>query len=151
MSALTASQRCTLFAAIRDAARGLGETPEVYRKRVMREELGVEHLAEVSRTDGYDRLMSRICRDAGDDARAIRFAVAPAARYRRAILEAAGRIAPGRAVEYVAGVMVQARMVHADPAELAVSLTTDSGWAHFSVGQLKKVLAMLRIHVKRAG
>ena len=74
MSGLSQSQRRTLFATIREAAREQGEQPEVYRKRVMVEELGVEHLSQVTATTGFDTLMARICRDAGDDANAIKYA-----------------------------------------------------------------------------
>lgn len=38
---------------------------EPYRKRIMKEECGVEHLAEVDRTRGYDALMRRVNEDAG--------------------------------------------------------------------------------------
>lgn len=73
---LSQSQRRTLFATIRAAAREQGEQPEAYRKRVMAEELGVVHLSQVSSTTGYDTLMARICRDAGDDANAIKYTLA---------------------------------------------------------------------------
>ena len=39
---------------------------EAYRKRVLREELGVEHLRDVDRTEGFDRLMLRLAQDAED-------------------------------------------------------------------------------------
>lgn len=68
MNCLSQSQRMTLFATIHEAAREQGEQPEAYRKRIMAEELGVDHLSEVSRGSGFDRLMARVCRDAGDDA-----------------------------------------------------------------------------------
>ena len=61
-NSLSQSQRRTLFATIRAAAREQGEQPEAYRKRVMAEELGVEHLSQVTATTGYDTLMARICR-----------------------------------------------------------------------------------------
>lgn len=48
---LTNAQRHILFAAVRKAAAELGEaSSEAYRKRVMAEELGVEHLCDVSRS-----------------------------------------------------------------------------------------------------
>lgn len=39
---------------------------EAYRKRVLREELGVEHMRDVGRTEGFDKLMLRLAQDAED-------------------------------------------------------------------------------------
>ena len=65
-SGLSGAQRRALFATVRGAARETGEDPEAYRRRIMREELGVEPLCQVSATTGFDRLMARTCSDAGD-------------------------------------------------------------------------------------
>ena len=111
MNGLSQSQRRTLFATIRAAAREQGEQPEAYRKRVMAEELGVEHLSQVTATTGYDTLMARICRDAGDDANAIKYALATTTRLRHLITDAAEALAPGNALGYVAGVMIQSHTV----------------------------------------
>lgn len=150
MSGLTQSQRMTLFATIREAAREQGEQPEAYRKRIMAEELGVDHLSEVSRGSGFDRLMARVCRDAGDDARAIKYSLSAVARYRHLIVETAEKIAPGNALEYVAGVMIQSRTVRdVRPAILAARLSTDSGWLDLTEPQLRRLLAMLNTHLRR--
>lgn len=147
---LTQSQRMTLFATIREAAREQGEQPEAYRKRIMAEELGVDHLSEVSRGSGFDRLMARVCRDAGDDARAIKYSLSAVARYRHLIVAAAEKIAPGNALEYVAGVMIQSRTVRdVRPAILAARLSTDSGWLDLTDPQLRRLLAMLKTHLRR--
>ena len=63
MKTLTPLQRKALFMGIRPAAIEVGEDPEVYRKCILKEELGVEHLDEVSRNGGFDKLMSRIWAD----------------------------------------------------------------------------------------
>ena len=73
MKPLTPLQRKALFMGIRPAAIEVGEDPEVYRKRILKEELGVEHLDEVSRNGGFDKLMSRIWADRGDYERAISY------------------------------------------------------------------------------
>lgn len=147
---LTQSQRMTLFATIREAAREQGEQPEAYRKRIMAEELGVDHLSEVSRGSGFDRLMARVCRDAGDDARAIQYALSAVTRYRHLIVEAAGKIAPGDALGYVAGVMIQSHTVRdMSQAVLAARLATDSGWLDLTEPQLRRLLAMLNTHLRR--
>lgn len=150
VSGLSQSQRCTLFAMIREASREQGEQPEAYRKRVMAEELGVEHLSEVSRGSGFDRLMARVCRDAGDDARAIDYSLSAVARYRALILDAAEKIAPGAALDYVAGVMIQSRTVRGvSQPVLAARLTVDSGWLDLTDAQLRRILAMLKTHLRR--
>lgn len=150
MNCLSQSQRMTLFATIREAAREQGEQPEAYRKRILREELGVDHLSEVSRGSGFDRLMARVCRDAGNDARAIKYSLSAVARYRHLIVATAEKIAPGNALEYVAGVMIQSRTVRdVRPAILAARLSTDSGWLDLTDPQLRRLLAMLKTHLRR--
>lgn len=147
---LTNSQRHVLFATIRAAAGELGEDQEAYRKRVMAEELGVEHLCDVSRSTGYDLLMARICRDAGYCDSAIKYALSAVNRYRHLIVERAEKIAPGNALGYVAGVMIQSRTVRdVRQAALAARLETDSGWLDFTVPQLQRLLAMLATYLRR--
>lgn len=147
---LSESQRRTLFATIRDAARECGEPQEAYRKRIMEEELGVESLSQVGRGVDFDKLMSRVCRDAGDDARAIQYSLAAVARFRHLIVATAEKIAPGNALEYVAGVMIQSRTVRdVRPAILAARLSTDSGWLDLTNPQLRRLLSMLKTHLRR--
>ena len=66
-SGLTPAQRAAFFRALQAASIELGyDTPEAretYRKEVMREEAGVEHLADLSRTTGFDRVMRRFAAD----------------------------------------------------------------------------------------
>lgn len=147
MNGLSQSQRCTLFATIRAAAREQGEQPEAYRKRVMAEELGVEHLSQVTATTGYDTLMARIC---GDDANAIKYALATSTRLRHLITDAAEAIAPGNALGYVAGVMIQSHTVRGyDQPTLTARLASDSGWLDLTNPQLRRLLAMLKTHLRR--
>ena len=147
---LTQVQRRTLFAALREAAREQDEQPEAYRRRVMAEELGVEHLADVSRGSDYDQLMARVCRDAGDDARAVKFALATSARLRHLVVEAAEILAPGHALGYVAEVMIQSHTVRGyDQPTLAARLASDTGWLDLTNPQLRRILAMLKTHLRR--
>ena len=150
MTGLTYSQRHAFFAAVRDAARELGEPQETYRKRIMSEELGVDHLADVSRTSGFDRLMARACRDKGDDAHAIAYALSAVSRYRHLIVDAAEKLAPGNALAYIAGVMIQSHTVRGcDQPTLAARLKADSGWLDLTDPQLRRILAMLKTHLRR--
>ena len=147
---LSTLQRRTLFSSLRNAARECGEPPEEYRHRIMREELDVEHLYQVSATSGFDALMARICRDAGDDARAIKFALATSTRLRHKLVEAAEAIAPGNALGYLAGVMLQSHTVrgYGQPT-LAARLASDTGWLDLTDPQLRRLLAMLKTHLRR--
>ena len=81
---LTPVQRAAFFRALQVACIELGhdtaEAREAYRKTVMREETGKEHLAQLSRTADFDACMRRFAADAGDYETASRFAVADAAR-----------------------------------------------------------------------
>ena len=150
MNGLTQSQRRTLFATIRAAAREQGEQPEAYRKRVMAEELGVEHLAQVSATSGFDTLMARICRDAGDLQRATMYVTQATRRLQHLIVEAARRIAPDDPCGYVAGVMQQSRLVPlGDTATLADRLRNGSAWLDVPEPHLRRILAMLKTHIRR--
>ena len=147
---LSESQRRTLFATIRAAAREQGEQPEAYRKRVMAEELGVDHLSQVSATTGYDTLMARICRDAGDLQRATMYVTQATRRLQHLIVEAARRISPDDPCGYVAGVMQQSRLAPlGDVATLADRLRNGSAWLDVPEPHLRRILAMLKTHIRR--
>ena len=110
----------------------------------------MEHLSQVSATTGYDTLMARICRDAGDDANAIKYALATSTRLRRLVTDTAEALAPGNALGYVAGVMIQSHTVRGyDQPALAARLASDSGWLDLTNPQLRRVLAMLKTHLRR--
>ena len=150
MTGLSESQRRALFASVRGAARETGEDPEADRRRIMREELGVEHLCQVSPASGFDRLMARACSDAGDYARAGDYAVASSRRLRRLVEEAAREIAPAHPFLYVAGVMVQSGIARTRDADaLAASLEGGTGWLDYPDGDMRRVLAMLKTHLRR--
>ena len=83
-SGLTPAQRSAFFRALQAASIELGhatpEEREAYRKTVMREECGKEHLAQLSRTKDFDACMRRFAVDAGDFETASRFTIADDAR-----------------------------------------------------------------------
>ena len=159
MNILTALQRATLFAHVKNAAVECGEKPEAYRKRIMREELGVDHLSDVSRTDGFDRLMCRMLKDCGDYSHALDYVGGDVKRLRYLALSAARRCCDGAPLcegdelamlcKYVAGVMVRMRMGSYDVGALAIKLQRDDGWDDFTPLQLKKVVAALNLQVRR--
>lgn len=150
MNGLSEFQRRTLFATIREAAREQGEEPETYRRRIMRDELGVEHLSQVSATSGFDTLMARVCADAGDAQRAAIYATQAARRLQHVIIEAARRLAPAHPCDYVAAVMVQSRLAPVgDNATLADRLRNGSAWLDVPEPHLRRILVMLKTHIRR--
>ena len=158
-SQLTALQRATLFAHVNNAAVECCEKPEAYRKRIMREELGVDHLSEVSRTDGFDRLMCRMLKDCGDYSHALDYTGGDIRRLRYLALSAARQCCDGAPLadsdeeamvcKYVAGLMVQMKFSRLSPGALAIRLQRDDGWDDFTPMQLKKVVAALNLQVRR--
>ena len=151
---LTESQRRTFFAAIRPAAVDVGEKVEDYRRRILREELGVESLSEVSRGSGFDKLMARVCIDSGDFDRAVKYSRQTLSRRRHLIVAAATKIIrangfSGTSYAYIAGVMVQAKMSQRSVAVLSELLVGESAWMEFTEGQLKRLLMMLQTHLRR--
>ena len=153
---LTALQRATLFAHVHKAASDLRADPEKYRKMIMREELGVDHLSEVSRTDGFDRLMCRMLKDCGDYSHALDYVGGDVKRLRHLALSAAAKICDGAPFDveqmlcrYVAGVIVNMKYSSLSREALAMRLQRDDGWADFTPMQLKKVVAALNLQVRR--
>lgn len=153
---LTSLQRATLFAHVHKAASEHGVDPEQYRKMIMREELGVDHLSEVSRTDGFDRLMCRMLKDEGDYSHALDYTGGDVKRLRYLAMSAAAKICDGAPEDvermlcrYIAGVMINMRFVSSDRDSLAMRLQRVDGWDDFTPLQLKKVVAALNLQVRR--
>ncbi len=121
-SGLTPAQRAAYFRALQAASIELGhETPEQreeYRKTVMREECGKEHLAQLNRTYDFDACMRRFAVDSGDFETATRFAVADESRKATLIriccaqvLQLKGCVmGTTEAADYLAGIVEQARI-----------------------------------------
>lgn len=153
MRPLTTSQRKTFFSLIRSAAVDLGIDQNVYRKRIMMEELGVDSLSQVDRTNGYDRLMARVWQDLGDYERASFYVGNSLIRLKHLIVEAASKIVKssgGTALDYVAGVMYRAGMIDARPTKaFAESLSADTAWTRFEEHEVRVLLMMLNTHLAR--
>lgn len=153
---LTTLQRKILFAELHHTASDLGCDAEAYRKRVMLECCGVEHLGEVSRTEGFDKMMCRILQDRGDYARASEFILGDLTRLRHLCQETAESICAasayrGSAFDYIAGVMIQAGYLpaYANRATVAQRLVNESGWEDLPMDRIKRVLMMLQAQLKR--
>ena len=119
---LTPAQRAAFFRALQAASVELGHTTaeerEAYRKQVMREETGKEHLAKLSRTADFDACMRRFAADAGDYEAASRFGIADAARRAALVRICCAQVmqlkgcalGTTEAADYLAGIVEQSRI-----------------------------------------
>lgn len=119
---LTPAQRSAFFRALSAASIELGldtaEDRETYRKTVMREETGKEHLAQLSRTKDFDACMRRFAADAGDYEAASRFAIADDARKAALVRICCAQVmqlkgctaGTTEAADYLSGIVEQARV-----------------------------------------
>ncbi len=141
---------------LRPAAREVGEEPEAYRRRILQQELGVEHLSAVNRRGDFDRLMSRIWQDRGDYGRALAYERGSFSRLRHLIVRAAERIVAATpeyrrsAYSYIAAVMHQCGMLAERPTQAYTDrLVASSAWVDFTEPQLRRLLMMLNTHISR--
>lgn len=88
VSFITKSQRYAFFRACSVACQNLGLDTQLerdaYRKRIMKEETGKDHLTQLNRTTDFDKCMTRFAQDAGDWQTASKFASGDA--YRLAVM-----------------------------------------------------------------
>ena len=152
---LTSAQRYAFFRALGVACMGLGistsDGREAYRKTVMREEAGVEHLAQMSRTEDFDAVMKRFAADAGDYQTACRFAAGNEARKAELVracceqvLQLKGCVAgTTEAADYLAGIVEQARI------PCGRSLIDSSFWVDVSPDSLLTLFQILDTHRRR--
>ena len=154
-SGLTPAQRAAFFRALASAAAELGYDTtadrEAYRKAVMREETGKEHLAELSRTVDFDAVMRRFAADAGDYEAASRFGVADDARKAmlvrvccRQVLQLEGcEAGTAAAADYLEGIVKQARIA------CGRNLRDDSFWMDVNPAHLLTLFRILDTHRRR--
>lgn len=154
-SGLTPAQRSAFFRALATASIELGydttEEREAYRKTVMREETGKEHLAQLSRTADFDACMRRFAADAGDYETASRFAVADGARKAALVriccaqvLQLKGCVAgTTEAADYLAGIVEQARV------PCGRDVRDSSFWMDCAPGNILALFQILDTHRRR--
>ena len=154
-SGLTPAQRSAFFRALQAASIELGyDTPEAreaYRKIVMREETGKEHLAQLSRTKDFDACMRRFAVDAGDYETASRFAIADDARKAALVriccaqvLQLKGCVmGTTEAADYLAGIVEQARV------PCGRDVRDSSFWMDCAPGNILTLFQILDTHRRR--
>jgi len=155
---LTSAQMKRFFPEAKKAAENVGMTADEYKAEILRSELGVEHLHDVTRTGGFDKLMQRIYADQCDYEKAMEFVGGDVKRLRFLATRAATRILLSKGetscgdlavMKYVASVFVQMKFSRLDRDALAFKLIRPDGWDDFTPLQLKKTVAALQTHVRR--
>ena len=152
---LTPAQRAAFFRALQVACIELGhdtaEAREAYRKTVMREETGKEHLAQLSRTADFDACMRRFATDAGDFEAASRFGVADVARKAALVRICCAQVmqlkgAPAGstdAIDYLSGIVEQVRV------PCGRNLIDSSFWLDVNPDSLTVLFQILDTHRRR--
>jgi hypothetical protein len=136
------------FAAACSALAIASHDRETYRKRVLREELGVQHMSEIDRTTGFDKIMRRLCIDADNYEEAWRYEVGDERRLVAMVEACAGQLLqiiggnPRDASAYIAATIVQAGF--------SIQETTSRGyWLDMTSGMLQACFQMLDTHRRR--
>lgn len=154
-SGLTPAQRSAFFRALQAASIELGHaTPaarEAYRREVMREETGKEHLAQLSRTKDFDACMRRFAADAGDYEAASRFAIADDARKAALVRICCAQVmqlkgctaGTTEAADYLSGIVEQARV------PCGRDIHDSSFWMDCAPGSLLTLFQILDTHRRR--
>jgi len=129
------------------SAQGFADR-EAYRHAVLREEGGVEHLADLDRTGGFDRVMLRLCIDAGDWQGASHFETGTERRIAELCADCATQLLQlagadeTSALAYIGGILRQARL---DPP----SPCGGDWWLDVPEGHAVKVFQILDTHRRR--
>lgn len=152
---LTPAQRSAFFRALQAASIELGhatpEDRETYRKTVMREETGKEHLAQLSRTKDFDACMRRFAADAGDYEAASRFAIADDARKAALVRICCAQVmqlkgctaGTTEAADYLSGIVAQARV------PCGRDIHDSSFWMDCAPGNILALFQILDTHRRR--
>lgn len=144
---ITAAQRAAFWRHFSAACRAQGipaDEREAYRRAVLREEGGVEHLADLGRTHGFDAVCLRLCLDAEDYDGAARYEVGDARRM-GAIVESVIREivagSPTTPASYLAGIFAHA---HLGPVP-----ATAEWYLDVDPALLRSILQMVLTHRRR--
>lgn len=150
---LTPAQQSLYWRMLKKACDALGiftqAEREEYRKRVMRESTGKEHLALLSRTGDFDAVLRRFSADSGDFDKSGHFAVADERRLGFLIkvcclqLMQLKGVAETEARRYLGGVLDQCRIAN------GIRTDDNSYWLDVPFGQAHKVFMMLDKHRQR--
>lgn len=150
---MTVKQMRIFWAAFGEACSSLGITQDErdgYRKQVMREETGCEHLRDVSNARGFERIMARLKADAGDYQAAGSFAIGDERRMGAMIDDCARQVfeldghSGGHAdvLAYVVGILNRSGMTQ-------IRVNSSTWWMDFAPDKPMKVFQILDTHRRR--
>ena len=150
---LTSAQKALYWRMLKKACDALGifsqDEREEYRKRVMRESTGKEHLELLSRTGDFDAVLRRFSADAGDFEKTGHFAIADERRMGYLIKVCCLQLMQLKAIpeadarRYLGGVLDQCRIANGTRTD------DNSYWLDVPFGQAHKVFMMLDKHRQR--
>ena len=150
---LTPAQKALYWRMLKKACDALGifsqDERDEYRKRVMRESTGKEHLELLSRTVDFDAVLRRFSADAGDFEKTGHFAIADERRMGYLIKVCCLQLMQLKAIpeadarRYLGGVLDQCRIANGTRTD------DNSYWLDVPFGQAHKVFMMLDKHRQR--
>ncbi len=136
-----------------------------WRYRILREQAGVGHLAELDRTAGFDKVMAYLSEMAGDYEAAVHYSGGGVRRYRAAIERVArelllakgglegrdGELIPGVVESYLTGIIYQGRLVHTRLTErqFALRLADGAGWDDLTELVLRLILQIVNSQARK--
>ena len=127
---------------------------EAYRKRVLREELGVEHMRDVGRTEDFDKLMLRLALDAEDWHGLSYYSIAGERRLADLVADCATQVleledfeiasskSDFNSLDYISGVLRQSGMS-------PVRVEREDYWLDLAPADLARLLQILDTHRRR--
>lgn len=159
---LTKSQVGLFWSVFQKAVKNMGlDQPQadLFRHKLLKEEAGVEHLADLDGGEEFESVMIQLAYRADDYDLANRFAGNETRRYWFIILKKAREILSSSEDKsamdpelYVAGILFQSRLIHR-PWEttqtLAEKLKTENEWETLSVYTLRVLLQIVATEVNR--
>ena len=147
---LTAKQTAAFWRAFSASCSAQGlptEAKEPYRKKLMMELCGVEHMAQLNRTAHYDKLMLRLAIDGEDYELAARYSIGDERRLAKMVEVTAMQLLQCQGTDmataaiYVAGIVKQAGF--------PVRQDGPTYWLDLSAGQIHSLFIMLDTHRRR--
>lgn len=152
---ITRKQAALFWRCLAAAAQHQAEPDrEAYRKRILREELGVEHLCAIGRTEDFDKLMLRLALDAEDWHGLSYYSIAGERRLADLVADCATQVleledfeiasskSDFNSLDYISGVLRQSGMS-------PVRVEREDYWLDLASADLARLLQILDTHRRR--
>ena len=146
----TAKQTAAFWRAFSASCSGQGlpaEAKEPYRKRIMLEVCGVEHMAELNRTDHFDKLMLQLALDSGDYELAARYSIGDERRLAKMVEVVAMQLMQCQGTDILAATAYVAGLVK--QAGFPIRQDGPTYWMDLCAGQIHALFMALDTHRRR--